>query len=157
MIILICFGFILNGFTVNGFRASYFGFFYYNGTMVRFLPFIFLASALSVFGLVWTVWYVNPDLAPWYIFAAVVCLIFTASLGFLGTLLYFLRTKLYRRYSARWYFYTSFKMAFFISAFLALVVGLQILDLLSRLNLFLAISAVILFALWSYLGKKLEK
>src|SRR3989344_3813609 len=113
--------------------------------MVKFLPFIFLISALSVFGLVWVVWYVDPDSAPWYIFAAFLALIFVASLGFLGTVLYFLRTKFYRRYSARWYFYTSFKMALFISAFLALIVGLQILDLLSRLNLFLAISAVILF------------
>lgn len=125
--------------------------------MVKFLPFIFLISVFSIFGLVWIVWYVDPDAAPWFVFAGVVALIFIASLGFLGTILYYLRTKLYRRYSARWYFYTSFKMAFFISGFLALIVGLQMLDLLSRINLFLAISALILFAGWSYLGKRLEK
>ena len=125
--------------------------------MYRFLPFIFLVSVLSIFGITWIVWYTDPDSVRWYIFALFVVLVFVASFGLLGTILYSLRTKLYRRFSARWYFYTSFKMAFFISAFLALIAGLQILDLLSRLNLFLAISAVILFALWSYLGKRLEK
>ena len=125
--------------------------------MSKFLPFIFLISVLSIFGMIWIVWYVDPESTRWYIFALFVVLVFVASFGLLGTILYSLRTKLYRRFSARWYFYTSFKMAFFISAFLALIVGLQILDLLSRLNLFLAISAVILFALWSYLGKRLEK
>lgn len=44
-------------------------------------------------------------------------------------------------------------MAFFISLFTAVVTLLAILQLMSRFNLFLLISAVILFAIWSYLGK----
>lgn len=129
----------------------------YNEEVVKFLPFIFLVSVLSIFGLIWIVWYKDPDSAPWYIFVAFVFFVFTACFGLLGTFLYFLRTKLYRRFSQKWYFYTSFKMALFISGFLALVAGLAILQLATPFNLLLLISAVVLFAVWSYLGKRLEK
>ncbi len=121
--------------------------------MSTLLPFIFLISVFSIFGITWVAWYVDPDSAPWYIFALLVVLIFSACWGLLGTVMYFLRTRFYRRYSANWYFRTSFKMAFFISLFTAVVTLLAILQLMSRFNLFLLISAVILFAIWSYLGK----
>lgn len=125
--------------------------------MNKFLPFIFLVAVLSIFGIIWIVWYIDPDTAPWYIFAILVALVFVASLGLIGTLLYYLRTKFYRRYSPRWYFNTSFKMALFVSGFLALIAGLAILQLATPFNLFLSISAIALFAVWSYLGKKIEK
>jgi len=125
--------------------------------MHKFLPFIFLVAAMAIFGLVWIVWYADPDTASWDLFVAFVALVFVSSLGLLGTILYYLRTKFYRRYSQKWYFYTSFKMALFISGFLALITGLAILQLATPFNLFLSISATALFAVWSYLGKKLEK
>lgn len=125
--------------------------------MYRFLPLIFLASVSSLFGITWISYSVDPDTAAWYVFALFVLLIFVSVYGFLGLAAYFIRTKFYRRYSARWYFYTSFKMAFFVALFVSLIIALAILQLVSTLNLFLTILAVTLFALWSYLGKVKEK
>jgi len=67
--------------------------------------------------------------------------------------MYFARTRLYKRYSANWYFYTSFKMAFFVALFVAIVATLTIIQLVTLLNVALTILAVSLLAFWSYLGK----
>ena len=126
----------------------------YHKIMNRILPFVFLVSTVSLFGLSWIIIRVDPQNAHWYIFVLLVILIFLTTLGFLGLIFYFLRTRIYKRYSANWYFYTSFKMAFFVAGFLALLSILAILRLITVFNVSLLILAVILFALWSYLGKK---
>ena len=77
--------------------------------MARFLPLTFLASIASLFGIVWIVWEFDPDTKPWMIFALFAVLLFVFSWSGLGTILYFLRTKFLRKYSADWYFKTSFK------------------------------------------------
>jgi len=122
--------------------------------MARILPLIFLVSFFALFGISWIVVGVNPDNAPIYIFVLLIFLIFLAIFGFLGLVLYFLRTRLYKRYSAKWYFYTSFKMAFFVAVFAGLISILAILRLITFFNIALLVLALILFALWSYLGKK---
>lgn len=122
--------------------------------MTRFLPLIFLVSVFSVFGLVLLIWYTDPEIAPWYIFGLFSILVFITVWGFLGTILYFVRIRFYRRFSAKWYFETSFKMAFFVAGFIALVTILALLQMVTALNLLLAVVAICLFALWSYLGKK---
>src|SRR3989344_765483 len=122
--------------------------------MVRILPFAFLILCASLFGLFWIILEVDPDSAAWYVFVFLIFLIFLAVFCFLGLLLYFLRTRFYKRYSAKWYVYTSFKMAFFLALFLALAATLAILQLVTLFNVVLAILAVSLFAVWSYLGKR---
>lgn len=122
--------------------------------MARFLPFSFLAAFASLFGLAWIITGTDPENVAWYIFALFVVLIFLFLINILGLILYFLRTKLYKRYSASWYFYTSYKMAFFVAVFVAVAAILAILDLVSTLNVVLAIVAIALFAIWSFLGKK---
>ena len=122
--------------------------------MSKFLPFVFLISAASLFGLSWIVIRVDPDSAPWYIFALFNFLLFASVWGFLGLILYFVRTRFYKRYSANWYFKTSFKMAFFVALFVAIAAVLAILKLVTTLNIILAIVALVLFAIWSYLGRK---
>jgi len=122
--------------------------------MTRVLPFVFLASFAALFGISWIIIRVDPQNTHWYVFALLIILIFLTTFGFLGLIFYFLRTRIYKRYSANWYFYTSFKMAFFVAAFLALISILAVLRLITVFNVALLILAVILFALWSYLGKK---
>ena len=122
--------------------------------MSRYLPFAFLASAASLFGIAWIVVGVDPDIVPWYILALLVLLIFTAIFGLLGLILYFLRIRFYKRYSVSWYIKTSFKMSFFVAFFIALVCALAVLRLISLFNLILAGLAVSLFAIWSFLGKR---
>lgn len=122
--------------------------------MVKLLPFSALLAFLSLFGLVWIVYDVDPDTARWYFFVLFVILLFTLIFCGLGLFLYFVRTRFYRRYSANWYVKTSFKMAFFVALFIALAATLAILQLVTTLNIALAILAVSLFAFWSYLGKK---
>lgn len=122
--------------------------------MAKFLPFVFLISVLSIFGIAWVVTAFDPSSSPWYIFGLFDLLLFVSAWGLLGIVLYFLRTRFYRRYSANWYFKTSFKMAFFVAAFLAIAAILAILQLVSTLNVIMAILAIVLFAFWSYLGKK---
>ena len=122
--------------------------------MVRLLPFVFLIAVASLFGLSWIIVEVDPKSAPWYVFVLLVILIFTSTFCLLGLILYFLRTRLYKRYSANWYVKTSFKMAFFVALFLALAATLAILQLVTLFNVLLAILAVVLFAVWSFLGKK---
>ena len=122
--------------------------------MVRFLPFAFLIAVASLFGLSWIIVEVDPKSASWYVFVLLVILIFTSTFCLLGLILYFLRTRLYKRYSANWYVKTSFKMAFFVGLFLALSATLAILQLVTLFNVLLAILAVVLFAVWSFLGKK---
>ena len=85
--------------------------------MVRLLPIAALVAFFSLFGLLWIVIGVDPGEAPLYIFGLFVLFLFVTSFCAFGTLLYFLRTRLYKRYSANWYFKTSFKMAFFIALF----------------------------------------
>ena len=126
----------------------------YDGFMVKLLPFSFLIATFSIFGLVWIILDVDPDSAPWYIFAVFDLLLFVSVWGLLGLALYFIRTRFYKRYSANWYFKTSFKMAFFVALFASVVAILAILRLITVFNLILAIVAISLFAVWSYLGKK---
>ena len=122
--------------------------------MSRLLPLVFLISVASLFGLSWVMVQVDPDTAAWYIFALFVLLLFVFCFCFLGVVLYFVRTRFYKRYSANWYFYTSFKMAFFVVLFVAIAATLAILQLVTIFNIVLAILAVALLAIWSYLGKK---
>lgn len=122
--------------------------------MFRLLPFIFLISLASLFGLSWVMVQVDPDTAVWYIFALFVFLLFVFCFCFLGVVLYFIRTRFYKRYSANWYFYTSFKMAFFAALFVAIAAVLAILQLVTLVNIILTILAISLFAFWSYLGKR---
>ena len=121
------------------------------------LPIIFLISTFSLFGLFWIVTDIDPETAPLWIFALFVFLLFAVVFGFLGLIIYFLRTRLYRRYDVNWYIFTSFKMAFFVALFVAIAAALAILDLVSTINVILAIVAISLFALYSYLGKKIRK
>ena len=120
------------------------------------LPFIFLASTFPLFGLSWIVTEVDPETAPVWIFAIFVILLFIVTSGFLGLIIYFLRTRLYRRYDVNWYIFTSFKMAFFVALFVAIAAALAIFDLISLFNVSLAILSIALFAVWSYLGKKIR-
>jgi len=122
--------------------------------MLRLLPLAFLIAVASLFGLSWIIVEVDPKSASWYVFVLLVILIFTSTFCLLGLILYFLRTRLYKRYSANWYVKTSFKMAFFVALFLALAATLAILQLVTLFNVLLAILAVVLFAVWSFLGKK---
>ena len=122
--------------------------------MTRFLPLIFLVSVFSVFGLVLLIWYTDPESAPWYVFGLFCILVFVSVWGLLGTILYFVRIRFYRRFSAKWYFNTSFKMAFFVAGFIGLATILTVLQLVTAINLLLAGVAICLFALWSFLGKK---
>ena len=122
--------------------------------MAKLLPLVFLISAASIFGIAWIVTTVDPSSARWHFFALFDLLLFTSVWGLVGLLLYAVRTRLYKRYSANWYFYTSFKMAFFVAAFLAIAAILAILQLVTTLNVILAILAIALFAFWSYLGRK---
>jgi len=121
--------------------------------MSRLLPFAFLIMIASLFGLAWIVIEVDPDSAPWYIFVFFVSLLFMSVFCFLGLGLYFLRTRFYKRYSVNWYIKTSFKMAFFVALFLAIVASLAILQLVSLFNVVLAIVAVALLATYSYMAK----
>ena len=121
------------------------------------LPIIFLISTFSLFGLFWIVTDIDPETAPVWIFAVFVFLLFVVVFGFLGLIIYFLRIRLYRRYDINWYIFTSFKMAFFVAAFVAIAATLAIFDLVSLFNVSLAILSIALFAVWSYLGKKIKK
>lgn len=122
--------------------------------MHRLLPFAFLISSASLFGIAWIVVDVDPDSAPWYIFALLVVLIFLFIFNFLGTFLYFVRTRFYKKYDRRWYFKTSFKMAFFIAIFISLLAALSILQLVTLVTIGASILLVGLLAVWVYLGKK---
>lgn len=128
----------------------------YNNLMYR-LPLIFLISIFSLFGLSWIVSEVDPQTAPVWIFALFVFLLFVVVFGFLGLIIYFLRTRFYRRYDVNWYIFTSFKMAFFVAFFVSISATLAIFNLVSLFNISLAILSVALFAVWSYLGKKIRK
>ncbi|HSX19397.1 MAG TPA: hypothetical protein VLE91_04705 [Candidatus Saccharimonadales bacterium] len=123
--------------------------------MSKFLPLVFLASVFAVFGLSWIVTAVDPDSAKWYFFALFVFLLFAAVWGLLGLVLYFVRVRIHRkRYDPTWYFKTSFKMSFFVALFLAISAVLSLLQLVTTVNIVLAIIALSLFAVWSYLGKR---
>ena len=120
------------------------------------LPLIFLTSTFSLFGLSWIVSEVDPETAPVWIFAIFVSLLFVTVFGFLGLIIYFLRTRFYRRYDVNWYIFTSFKMAFFVALFVSISATLAIFDLISLFNVSLAILSIALFAVWSYLGKRIK-
>lgn len=122
--------------------------------MTKFLPFAFLISAFSFFGLAWIIVGVDPDTAPWYIFVLFVGLIFLLVFNLLGLLLYFIRTKFVKNYDKRWYVKTSFKMAFFIALFMAILTALAILQLINVLTGISSIMAVGLLAVWVYLGRQ---
>lgn len=122
--------------------------------MAKYLPFTLLILCSSVFGLAWILIESDPEKAPWYVFGGFILLLFMAIFCLLGLTLYFIRTRFYKRYSANWYFATSFKMAFFVALFVAVAALLAILKLVTLFNIVLAIAALVLFAVWSYLGKK---
>lgn len=124
--------------------------------MARLLPFTFLVACAALFGLAWIIVRIDPQSAQWYIFALFILLLFLVVFCLLGLSLYFARTRLYKRYSANWYFYTSFKMAFFVALFVAITAILAILDLVTLFNVILVILGVSLLALWSYLGKRVK-
>ena len=121
------------------------------------LPIIFLISTFSLFGLFWIVTDIDPETAPIWIFALFVLCLFAVVFGFLGLVIYFLRTRFYKRYDINWYIFTSFKMAFFAAVFIAISATLAIFDLISLFNISLAILSITLFAVWSYLVKKIRK
>ena len=122
--------------------------------MSRYLPFVFLASVASLFGISWIIFGVDPNIARWYIFVSLVLMVFVTIFSFLGLALYFVRIWFYKRYSVDWYIKTSFKMAFFVALFVTLVSALAVLRLMTTVNLVLVILAVCLLAIWSFLGKK---
>lgn len=124
--------------------------------MAFLLPFTFLFACFSVFGLFWIIWEFDPQSAPWYIFAALVFCIFVFAWSLLGLLIYFLRTRRYRRYSANWYFKTSFKLAFFAALFCAIVSTLAVIRIINFFNLAAAVLAVILLMVWAYMGKRIK-
>lgn len=129
----------------------------YNGCVTKYLPFIFLISTFSLFGIIWIIFDFDPDIAPWYLFATFVCLSFITITGFAGTLLYIGRMRLRRRHDASGYMKSSFKIAFFTAAFFTIILVLDILKLMNSINAFLAFLTISLFALWSYMGTKSEK
>lgn len=118
------------------------------------LPFAFLLLCAALFSFAWIIVDFDPDQTPWYIFVLLIILIFVVVFCLLGLVLYFVRTRFYKRYSANWYIYTSFKMAFFVALFLAAASSLAVLQLVTLFNVVLVIVAVVLLALYSYLGKK---
>jgi amino acid transporter len=122
--------------------------------MNRILPFAALFAFICLFGLSWIIFGVDPEKASWYIFILLVVLLFLFTFCLLGILLYFVRTKFYKRYSSNWYVKTSFKMAFFVAFFVAVSAILAILKLVTFLNIALAILAIVLFAVYNYLGRK---
>ena len=121
--------------------------------MARMLPFVFLISVTSLFGISWIVFEVDPNIAPWYIFALLILLIFISLAGNLGLLLFFTRTIFHKRFSVNWYITTSFEMSSFIAFFVVLASILAMLQLISIFNLILAGTAVSLFATYSFVGK----
>src|SRR3989338_762135 len=116
------------------------------------LPFTLLLAFLSLFGISWIVFDYDPQSSPWYILTGMIFFIFILVLCTLGLLIYFVRTRRYRRYSANWYFKTSFKLAFFAALLVAIYVTLSILKIVNTFNVLAAFLGVGLFALWAYLG-----
>lgn len=125
--------------------------------MYRLLPFAFLLAFASIFGIAWVVVSFDPDKAPFYIFALFVLLVFIACFCLLGLILYFIRTRFYKRYSGNWYFKTSFKMAFFIALFVTIAVILAILQLITTFNVILTIIVVSLLAIYTYIGRRIRR
>src|SRR3990167_7690455 len=93
------------------------------------LPIIFLISTFSLFGLLWIIFEIDPETAPVWIFPIFVILLFIVTSGFLGLIIYFLRTRFYRRYDVNWYIFTSFKMAFFVALFVSISAALAIFEI----------------------------
>lgn len=124
--------------------------------MSRLLPFSFMLMVIAGFGLAWIVTAFDPQVSPWYIFAAFLLVLFLLILNVLGLSLFFLRTRLYRRYSPNWYFKTSYKMAFFVAFFVVIAAILAILKLVTTFNVAMAILAVGLLAVWSYIGNRVK-
>ncbi len=122
--------------------------------MTRFLPLVFLISVFSLFGIIWIIWDVDPDTAKAQTFALLIMLVFIAIFGFLGLIIYFVKSKFNRRVNPTTYVFSCFKVSFFVALFIALLATLAVLKLISAFNLFLVVSAVGLFGLYVYLGKK---
>lgn len=122
--------------------------------MNKFLPLVFLVCAASAFGLSWIVASADPDTIPWIMFGVFFALLFIFVFSALGLIFYFIRTKFLRKFSSKWYFHSSFKMAFFVAVFLTVVAILAAIKLMTIFNILLLIIAISLFAIWSYLGKK---
>ena len=122
--------------------------------MTRFLPLVFLVSVFSLFGVVWIIWDGDPDTAKVQTFALLITLVFIAIFGLLGLIIYFVMSKFNRRVNPTTYVFSCFKVSFFVALFIALLATLAVLKLISAFNLFLVVSAVGLFGLYVYLGKK---
>lgn len=122
--------------------------------MSRFLPFLFLVSIFSLFGIAWIIWDVDPDTAKAQTFALLVTLVFVTIFGFLGLLIYFVRSRFNKRINPAIYIFSCFKISFFVAVVVVLLATLSILKLASLFNLFLVLGSVLLFAVYVYLGKK---
>lgn len=122
--------------------------------MSKLIPLVFLVSVFSLFSVVWIIWDVDPDTAKAQTFALLITLVFATIFGFLGLLIYFVRSKFNRRVNPATYIFSCFKISFFGALFIALLATLAVLKLISAFNLFLVVSAVALFGLYVYLGKK---
>lgn len=125
--------------------------------MTKLLPFSFLVTFLSFFGIAWIIVDVDPDFAKAYIFAILVALIFLFSWNSLGLLLFIARTRIHKRNDPRSYVFTSYKMSAFVALFGAATSVLAILKLISYFNLFLTVVVVICIAVYSFLGKRVRK
>lgn len=122
--------------------------------MSRFLPFLFLVSIFSLFGIAWIIWDIDPDTAKAQTFALLITLVFATIFGFLGLVIYFVRSRFNRRINPASYIFSCFKISFIVALLVALLAALAVLKLVSAFNLFLVFGAVALFALYVYLGKK---
>lgn len=122
--------------------------------MSGFLPLVFLVSIFSLFGIAWIVWDVDPDTATVQTFVLLITLVFINIFGFLGLVIYFVRSRFSRRVNPASYIFSCFKVSFFAACLVSLLATLAVLKLVSAFNLFLVFGAVILFALYVYLGKK---
>lgn len=118
------------------------------------MPFLFLVSVFSLFGIAWIIWDVDPDTAKVQTFVILITLVFITIFGFLGLVIYFVRSRFNRRTNPATYIFSGFKVSFFAACLASLLATLAVLKLISAFNLFLVVGAVSLFALYVYLGKK---
>lgn len=128
----------------------------YDRDVAKLLPVIFFLALLSLGGLLFVIFNVDPTGAQWYVFALFAALVFTFATFMLTVVLYLIRIRIYSRQflDNNWYAVTSFKMAVFIALFAAGATTLAILQLATLFNLGALIVAISLLAVWIYLGKR---
>lgn len=128
----------------------------YDVGMAKLLPLIFFAALLSLGGLLFMIFNVDPASAAWYVFVFFVALVFSFVTFMLTVVLYLVRVRIYSRkfLDNNWYATTSFKMAVFIALFAAGATTLAILQLATLFNLAILVVAISLLGVWVYLGKR---